>query len=445
MAASDNLMEKLTSLCKRRGFIFPSSEIYGGINGFWDYGPLGAEMKRNVKDAWWKSMVHDRDDVVGIDSSIVMHPRVWEASGHVASFTDPMVDCKQCKSRFRADKLDEYRADKGKAADAKGCPDCGGELTEARKFNLMFKTFVGPVEGDASVAYLRPETCQSIFVNFKQVQTVSRQKVPFGIAQMGKSFRNEVTPRNFIFRSREFEQMEMEFFCNPKDDQRWFEHWVQTRFDWYVGLGIRKEKLRLRPQAPDELAHYAKAAFDVEYEFPFGWQELEGIAHRGSFDLEQHTKFSGKDLSYYDDETKEHFVPVVIEPSAGVDRTLLTLLADAYDEEKLENDEERVVLHLHPRIAPIQVGVFPLSKKLAEPVQALEKQLRKQFRTFYDDSGAIGRRYRRQDEVGTPYCVTFDFESQNDNAVTVRERDSMKQVRVPMAELPAYLGERFNG
>ncbi|MBI4871944.1 MAG: glycine--tRNA ligase [Candidatus Riflebacteria bacterium] len=436
-------MEKLTSLCKRRGFIFPSSEIYGGLNGFWDYGPLGAEMKRNIKDAWWKSMVHDRDDIVGIDSSIVAHPRVWEASGHVESFADPMVDCKRCKARFRADKLDEYRADTGKKTFETGCPACGGELTEARKFNLMFKTFVGPVEDAASVAFLRPETCQSIFVNFKQVQTVSRRKVPFGIAQMGKSFRNEVTPRNFIFRSREFEQMEMEFFCDPKDDQRWFDHWVQERFNWYVGLGIRKEKLRLRQQTPDELAHYAKAAFDVEYEFPFGWQELEGIAHRGSYDLEQHSRCSGKDLSYFDDESKQHFVPVVIEPSAGVDRTLLTMLVDAFDEEKLENEEERVVLHLHPKIAPIQVGVFPLSKKLAEPVAALEKRLRNEFRTFYDDAGAIGRRYRRQDEIGTPYCVTYDFESQNDNAVTVRERDSMKQERIPIEKLAELLREKF--
>ncbi|MBI3891962.1 MAG: glycine--tRNA ligase [Candidatus Wallbacteria bacterium] len=436
-------MEKLVSLCKRRGFIFPSSEIYGGINGFWDYGPLGAELKKNIKEYWWKSMVHDREDVVGIDSSIVMHPRVWEASGHVESFADPMVDCKKCKSRFRADKLDEYRAEKGPKAPATGCPECGGELTEARKFNLMFKTFVGPVEDSASVAFLRPETCQGIFVDFKQVQTVSRKKVPFGIAQMGKSFRNEVTPRNFIFRSREFEQMEMEFFCSPKDDQQWFEHWVQERFNWYVGLGVRKEKLRLRPQTKDELAHYAKAAFDVEYEFPFGWQELEGIAHRGSYDLEQHAKFSGKDLSYFDEESKEHFVPVVIEPSAGVDRTLLTLLADAYDEEQLEEGEERVVLHLSPKIAPVQVGVFPLSKKLAEPVLALSKSLRKEFRAFYDEAGAIGRRYRRQDEIGTPYCVTFDFDSQNDNAVTVRERDSMKQERIPIATLAEYLRRKF--
>ncbi|MBI2943526.1 MAG: glycine--tRNA ligase [Candidatus Wallbacteria bacterium] len=436
-------MEKLTSLCKRRGFIFPSSEIYGGINGFWDYGPLGAEMKRNIKEHWWRSMTQDRDDVVGIDSSIVMHPRVWEASGHVESFADPMVDCKSCKSRFRADKLDEYRAEKGAKAPPTGCPSCGGELTDARKFNLMFKTFVGPVEDSASVAFLRPETCQSIFTNFKQVQTVSRKKVPFGIAQMGKSFRNEVTPRNFIFRSREFEQMEMEFFCSPKDDQRWFEHWVQQRFDWYVGIGVRKEKLRLRAQTADELAHYAKAAFDVEYEFPFGWQELEGIAHRGSYDLEQHAKFSGKDLSYFDEETKEHFLPVVIEPSAGVDRTFLTLLVDAYAEEQLQEGEERVVLRLHPKIAPVQVGVFPLSKKLAEPVLELAKSLRKEFRTFYDEAGAIGRRYRRQDEVGTPFCVTYDFESQNDNAVTVRERDSMKQERIPIATLAEYLRGKF--
>ncbi len=443
MKKSENLMETLTGLCKRRGFIFPSSEVYGGINGFWDYGPLGAELKKTIKEAWWKNMVQDRDDIVGIDSSIVMHPRVWEASGHVDSFTDPMVDCKECKSRYRADKLQEYREELGKKGKAEGCPSCGGELTEARKFNLMFKTFVGPVESEASVAYLRPETCQSIFVNFKQVQTVSRKKVPFGIAQMGKSFRNEVTPRNFIFRSREFEQMEMEFFCQQKDEDQWLDYWKQSRFDWYVEMGVKKEKLRLRQQTPDELAHYAKAAFDVEYEFPFGWQELEGIANRGNYDLQQHSKASGKDLSYFDDEAKEHYMPVVIEPSAGVDRTLLTLLVDAYDEETMENGEERSVLRFHPRVAPVQVGVFPLSKKLAEPARKLAADLRKHFRAFYDDAGAIGRRYRRQDEIGTPYCVTFDFASQEDSCATVRERDSMKQERVSLEGLVEYLRGRF--
>jgi len=430
-------LNELISLCKRRGFIFQSSEIYGGINGFWDFGPLGVEMKRAVKEHWWRTMVLSRDDVVGQDSSIICHPSVWKASGHVDHFTDPMVDCRKCKGRWRADQMDPG-----------DCPSGGQhDLTEAKKFNLMFRTFVGPVEDSASVAYLRPETCQPMFVNFKQIQTVSRLKLPFGIAQVGKAFRNEVNPRNFIFRSREFEQMEMEFFVKPSESKKWFDYWVNERFNWYKGLGVRPEKLRLRAQENDERAHYASAAFDVEYEFPFGWQELEGIAHRGSFDLTQHQTNSGKDLSYFDDATREHFIPEVIEPSAGVDRTLLTLLVDAFDvevikDEESKKEEERFILHFSPTIAPIQVGVFPLSKKLSEPARKLEKGLRGEFRTFYDESGAIGRRYRRQDEVGTPFCVTVDFQTETDGCVTIRDRDTMSQDRVAVDQVSRILKEK---
>jgi glycyl-tRNA synthetase len=433
MANTD--MEKLVSLCKRRGFVFQSSEIYGGINGFWDYGPLGVEMRQNIRRLWWKRTVHDRDDVVGQDASIVCHPRVWEASGHVAHFSDPMVDCKECKKRFRADHVE-----------GKSCPECSGELTEARQFNLMFKTFVGANEEASSVAYLRPETCQPIFANFKLLHTVSRKKVPFGVAQMGKAFRNEITPRNFIFRSREFEQMEMEYFVNPKESQKWFAHWVEARRQWFIDLGINEKKIRLRPHEKDELAHYAQSCSDVEYEFYFGWQELEGIADRSSFDLSQHSKVSGKDLSYFDEETQEKFIPAVIETSVGLDRTFLVLLTDAYDEEEVQDGdrvEKRVVLRLSPHVAPYELAIFPLSKKLSEPALQMEKDLRKDFRTFFDIAGSIGKRYRRVDEIGAPFALTYDFQSGEDEAVTVRDRDSMTQDRIAISQLKDYLRKKI--
>jgi glycyl-tRNA synthetase len=423
---------QLISLCKRRGFIFQDSEIYGGINGFWDYGPLGVELKRNIRELWWMEMVTKRNDVVGMDSSIINHPKTWEASGHVESFTDPMIDCKNCKKRFRAD---EITGDK--------CPECDGELTEAKQFNLMFRTHIGASADSSSEAFLRPETAQAIFTNFKNVLDTSRQKVPFGIAQTGKSFRNEINPRNFTFRSREFEQMEMEFFVHPSEREKWFEYWVESRLDWYAKAGIKKENLKLREHSKEELAHYSARTIDVEYYFPFGWQELEGIADRGDFDLSRHIEHSGKDLSYFDPFTQEKFVPYVIETSAGLDRTLLTVLADAYDEEKLE-EETRTVLHLSPSVAPIQVAVFPLHKKLKENAEKLESDLRKQgLRTFYDDRGAIGRLYRRQDEAGTPFCLTFDFDSLEDNAVTVRNRDTMQQERVNISQLTDHLRNLF--
>jgi glycyl-tRNA synthetase len=428
-------METIVSLCKRRGFIFQSSEIYGGAGGCWDYGPLGVELKRNVKEAWWKAMVHDRDDVVGIDASILMNPQVWVASGHVQQFSDPLVDCKSCKNRFRADQLKENK-----------CPDCGGELTEPRMFNLMFKTFMGPVEDDAAVVYLRPETAQGIFVNFQNVMSTSRRKLPLGIAQVGKSFRNEITTGNFIFRSREFEQMEMEYFVKPGTDDHWFQHWLEQRFNWYVNLGIKKDNLRLRPHEKEELAHYAKGCYDVEYLFPMGWSELEGIANRADYDLTQHAKSSGKDLSVFEEETKERFVPYVIEPSAGVDRSVLAFLLDSYHEEVVEK-EKRVVLRLHPALAPIKVAVLPLSRneKLVPLATEVHAGIRGCFMTQYDDSQSIGRRYRRQDEVGTPYCVTVDFQSLEDKQVTIRDRDSLHQIRIPMDTLTATLTAKLAG
>jgi glycyl-tRNA synthetase len=423
---ADDLMSKLVSLCKRRGFVFPASEIYGGIGSSWDYGPAGVELKRNVKEAWWRSMVYERDDIVGIDSAIIQHPRVWEASGHVENFTDPLVDCRKCKKRFRADHL----------TDLKKCPECGGELTEARRFNLMFKTFLGPVEDSASVAYLRPETAQGIFTNFVNVQQAARKKPPFGIAQIGKSFRNEITPGNFIFRTREFEQMEMEFFVPPADWQRWFDEWRELRRQWYVDLGVNPAKLRMRDHAKDELAHYSNGCTDVEYEFPFGWSELEGIASRTDFDLKRHAEFSGKELQYFDEQTKEHWVPWVIEPAAGCDRAALAFLVDAYREETVEG-ELRVSLALHPRLAPTKVAILPLVKKdgMPERAHAIERALRSRFTTFYDEAGAIGRRYRRMDELGTPFCVTVDGQTKEDGTVTVRQRDSMKQERVAEGQL----------
>jgi glycyl-tRNA synthetase len=428
-------MDKLVSLCKRRGFIFPSSEIYGGMGACYDYGPLGVEVKNNVKKAWWKTVVQQRDDMVGLDASILMHPQTWVASGHVEGFADPLVECKQCKQRWRADHIKDGK-----------CPACGGELTEPRMFNLMFKTFVGPVEDEASVAYLRPETAQGIFVNFQNVLNSTRKKLPFGIAQMGKSFRNEITTGNFIFRMREFEQMEIEYFVRPGTDEQWFKHWVEERFNWYTNLGIKKDNLRLRQHAKDELAHYARDCYDIEYLFPIGWSEIEGIANRTDFDLKQHAKFSGKDLSYFDEETKEHTIPYVIEPSAGVDRSVLAFLADSYDEEK-DKEGLRVILRLHYALAPIKAAVLPLSRneKLLPISREIYNSLRNCWMVQYDDAQSIGRRYRRQDEIGTPFCVTIDFQSLEDKQVTIRERDKMRQIRVPIEVLKPTLEAKLNG
>ncbi len=428
-------MEKLVSLCKRRGFIFQSSEIYGGMNGCWDYGPVGTELKRNIKDLWWESVVQMNDNVVGMDASILMHPRIWEASGHIDNFKDQMIDCKECKKRFRADHIDGDR-----------CPECKGELTEPRAFNLMFKTHVGALEDAASVAYLRPETAQAIFAQFLTVVNCSRQKVPFGIAQIGKSFRNEITPRNFIFRSREFEQMELEFFVEPGTDEEWNKKWVENRMRWYKDIGIRSDRLRIREHEKEELAHYAKSCVDVEYKFPFGWQELEGIANRSDYDLSQHQEFSGKKMVYRDVIANKVFVPYVIETSAGVDRILLTILADAYDEEDIDGDT-RVVLRFSPKVAPVKVAIFPLFKKpaLREVARKIESDIRKLFPVLYDETGSIGKRYRRQDEIGTPFCVTADYESLEDNAVTVRFRDSMRQERVGIDKVREFILDKMDG
>jgi glycyl-tRNA synthetase len=500
-------MDKLVSLCKRRGFIFPSSEIYGGINGFWDYGPLGVELKRNIKDAWWRDNVTLHDDtailpgapssyeMVGLDCSIIMNPTVWEASGHVGGFSDPMVDCRETKERYRADQLYVFRYELGPTAEkqpqflnialAGGTSDDArsglderlsklankgglpikrkelpeptvlsyqqlsvsdrervigpsatqpGTLTEPRQFNLMFETNVGAVVDDSSKAYLRPETAQGIFANFKNVTDTSRVKIPFGIAQVGKSFRNEITPRNFTFRSREFEQMEIEFFCRPDESERWYKYWRDRRFQWYVEHGLKSDKLRLRDHDPDELAFYSKATADIEYSFPFGVSELEGIAHRSSYDLSQHQKFSGKDLSYFDEERKERYLPHVIEPSAGADRATLAFLCEAYTEDEV-GGEARTVLKFHPRLAPIKAAVFPLVKKdgMPEKAEALYRALKRHFPVFYDEKGAIGRRYRRQDEAGTPFCITVDGQTLTDDTVTFRDRDSCRQWRVASA------------
>jgi glycyl-tRNA synthetase len=440
--ASNDLMDKLVSLCKRRGFVFQSSEIYGGVGSVWDYGPLGVELKRNVKDRWWRAMVHARDDIEGLDAGILMHPRVWEASGHVSGFTDPLVDCKQCKQRFRSD--DPRIKGRPGEPDAQ-CPVCGtrGSLTAPRLFNLMFKTYMGPVEEQAAVVYLRPETAQGIYVNYLNVLQGSRQKVPFGIAQIGKAFRNEITPGNFIFRTREFEQMEMQFFVRPGTDEEWFEFWRQERMKWHVGLGVRPNKLRFHVHEPEELAHYAKAAFDIEYEFPFGWQEFEGIHNRTDFDLSRHQQFSGKKLEYFDQERNERYVPYVVETSVGADRIALVVLADAYHEEEV-GGETRVVLRLHPALAPIKVAVLPLVKKdgLPEIADRVYHDLKRRWPAFYDDGGSIGRRYRRQDEAGTPFCVTVDGQTKEDGTVTVRHRDTLAQDRVDAGRLGDWLAER---
>ena len=430
----DVSMETVVELCKRRGIIFPSSEIYGGLRGAWDYGPLGAALKANVKAAWQRSMLQLRPDVVGLDASILMHPRVWEASGHVGGFTDPLVECTSCNQRLRADQLPTN------AKGAQYCPSCGAkDFTEPKAFNLMFRTFVGPTEDTASQVWMRPETAQAMFVDFAHVQLTSRRKVPFGIAQVGKSFRNEITPRNFIFRVREFEQMEMEYFVRPGTDEAWHAYWIAERWRWYTELGIRPENLRIRDHAPDELSHYSKGTVDVEYRFPFAWSELEGIANRGDFDLRQHSEHSGRDLSYFDPELDERYLPYVIEPAAGVDRSTLAFLVDAYRTQTVPTakggTEERTLLALHPALAPTKVAVLPLSRKdtLTPTARRVDALLRERFVTEYDDTGSIGKRYRRQDEVGTPVCVTVDFDTvEDDDAVTIRDRDTMEQVRVPI-------------
>ncbi len=434
-------MDKILSLSKRRGFIFQSSEIYGGLASTWDYGPLGVELKRNVKEAWWRTVVRDRDDMVGLDSAILMHPRVWEASGHVENFSDPLVECRSCHRRFRSDQVESER-----------CPECRGELTEARQFNLMFRTFMGPVEETGQEIYLRPETAQGIFVNFNNVVNATRKKLPFGIGQIGKAFRNEITPGNFTFRTREFEPMEVEFFVKPGTDEEWLHRWVDTRFEWYVSLGIRRGNLRLRRHDPDELAHYAKDTYDIEYRFPWGWGELEGIANRTDFDLRRHNEFSGEVLTYFDEESKEHYFPYVIEPSGGVDRATLAFWLDSYDEEPDPHTGNaparqtvRVVSHLHRKLAPVTVAVLPLSRneRLLPTARRIYDLLRRSFNTQFDDAQSIGRRYRRQDEIGTPYCVTVDFETLDDQQVTVRDRDTMYQVRLPISELTTVLQDKL--
>lgn len=426
-------MQDLVALCKRRGVVFQSSEIYGGINACWDYGPLGIEMKNNVKQLWWRAMV-DRDDVEGLDAAILMHPKVWEASGHVAGFTDPMVDCKKCKQRFREDKIPEENRL------SKKCPDCSGELTEPRMFNLMFKTFMGAVESEANIVYLRPETAQGIYVNFLNVAASSRQKVPFGIAQIGKAFRNEITPGNFIFRTREFEQMEMQFFVKPGEDDEWFDYWKEQRIKWHYANGIRKSKLRFHEHGQGELAHYAKKAFDIEYEFPFGWQELEGIHNRTNFDLSRHQEYSGKKLGYFDEAAKERYLPYIVETSAGCDRTLLVALADAFRQE-----DDRTFLAVHPNLAAYKVAIFPLMKKpeLMEAAERIHKDVSKRYRTVFDETGSIGKRYYRQDEIGTPFGVTIDFDTLEKHSVTVRNRDTKVQDRIETARLLEYLTDQI--
>jgi glycyl-tRNA synthetase len=449
MATDVVTMDKIVSLCKRRGFVFQSSEIYGGIGSSYDYGHYGVLLKNNVKNQWWRAMLQERDDVVALDSAIIQHPRTWEASGHLAGFTDPLVDCRTCKLRFRADHLDVSACGRKPSRHPGETDEC--DLTEARDFNLMFETTVGAVKEEGSTVYLRPETAQGIFLNFKNYLQFSRKKPPFGIAQIGKSFRNEITPGNFIFRTREFEQMEMEFFVPPAEAEHWHEHWLAQRHDWYLKLGIRADHLRLRPHETDELAHYASATSDVEYLFPIGWQELEGIANRGDFDLKQHAEFSGQKLEYVDTVSGERYLPYVIEPAAGADRATLAFLVDAYDEDEIEGGTAtegggpRTVLRLHPQLAPVKVAVLPLVRKDGQPELATEiyTALRERMQTEYDSGGAIGRRYRRQDEIGTPWAVTVDHQSLEDRTVTLRDRDSLTQDRIAIAELPAELERRL--
>ncbi|MGD2278712.1 MAG: glycine--tRNA ligase [Candidatus Omnitrophota bacterium] len=427
-------LKDIANLCKRRGYIFQDSEIYGGIGSVWDYGPLGVELKNSVKDLWWKRMVYERSDVEGLDAAILMNPEVWKASGHVSSFADMLVDCKDCKKRFRIDKLKE-----------KKCPECGGEITEPKSFNLMFKTQVGSVEGSQQDVYLRPETAQGIFVNFENILNASRRKLPFGVAQIGKAFRNEITTGNFTFRSREFEQMELEFFVKPGEDEKWYEYWLEERLNWYYSLGIRKENLKLRQHEKEELAHYAKKCHDIEYLFPMGWSELEGVANRTDFDLKQHSRISGRDLSYFDDATNKRYTPYVIEPSGGIDRTVLAVLADAYRTETVR-ERKRVFLSLDRRLAPIKVAILPLLKNRPEIVEMAHRifdDIKGKYRVVYDDTAAIGRLYRRQDEIGTPLCLTVDVESLSDGKVTVRDRDTMDQDRVGASKLKKHLEERL--
>jgi glycyl-tRNA synthetase len=433
-------LDEIVALCKRRGFIFQASEIYGGFANTYDYGHYGVLLKNNVKDEWWRTMLQQRDDIVAIDSAIIQHPRVWEASGHLEGFTDPLVQCLgECKRRWREDDLREQQPE----GELK-CPACGGDLSEPRRFNLMFETFMGPVQDDAAKAYLRPETAQGIFINFKNVLQFARRKPPFGIAQIGKSFRNEITPGNFVFRTREFEQMEMEFFVPPGDAPEWHRHWIDERMRWYTELGIRPDRLRLREHGPEELSHYSSATSDVEYVFPIGWSELEGIANRGDFDLTQHAKFSGEKLEYFDQEAGEAYVPHVVEPAAGVDRSLLAFMVDAYDVEEVEG-RKRTVLRLHPRLAPVKVAILPLVSKAGMPEKAREihEQLRDRLPTEYDEGGSIGRRYRRQDEIGTPWGITVDGQTMEDDTVTLRDRDSLEQIRVPIDGLGDELAGRL--
>ena len=444
MPDSSITMEKIVSLAKRRGFVFQSSEIYGGQAGAWDYGPMGVELKNRIAQFWWKEMTQLHDDIAGLDAAILMHPRVWEASGHVENFTDPLVDCKKCKLRFRADQIPEENLA------TKKCPECGGELTDTRKFNLMFKTNIGPVDDGSGLIYLRPETAQGIYVNYKNVSQSNRMKIPFGIAQIGKAFRNEIVTKNFIFRTCEFEQMEMQYFVKPGDDEKYFDYWRAQRWAYYEKLGVRMEKLRWHQHGPGELAHYAKDAYDIEYEFPMGFKELEGVHNRTNFDLSRHQEYSGKDMQYIDqDNGNERYIPFIIETSAGLTRQLLMVLCDAYEDQKVadkgSDDDWRTVLHFHPNLAPVTVAVLPLMKKdgLADLAQDIRAELKQDYATDYDQAGAIGRRYRRQDEIGTPYCVTIDYQSKEDGTVTVRDRDTMTQERIARAELSAYIKSRI--
>ena len=459
----EKTMDKISALAKNRGFIYPGSEIYGGLANTWDYGNLGVELKNNVKKAWWQKFVQESPFNVGVDCAILMNPQTWVASGHLGGFSDPLMDCKSCKERFRADNLIEDYMKEHNIVPEKGvdgwsqeemkqyiddnnicCPSCGKhDFTDIRQFNLMFKTFQGVTEDAKNTVYLRPETAQGIFVNFKNVQRTSRKKVPFGIAQIGKSFRNEITPGNFTFRTREFEQMELEFFCKPDTDLEWFAYWKEFCINWLKSLGIKDEEMRARDHEPEELSFYSKATTDLEFLFPFGWGELWGIADRTDYDLTQHQNTSSQDLTYFDDELKERYIPYVIEPSLGADRVTLAFLCAAYDEEELGEGDVRTVLHFHPAIAPVKIGVLPLSKKLNEGAEKMYTKLCKYYNCEFDDRGAIGKRYRRQDEIGTPFCITYDFDSEEDHAVTVRDRDSMAQVRVPIAELKAYFEDKF--
>ena len=455
-------MEKLVNLCKNRGYIYPGSEIYGGLANTWDYGPLGSELENNIKAAWRKKFIQESKYNVGLDAAILMNPQTWVASGHVGGFSDPLIDCKECKTRHRADKMiEEWAHEQGKDMIADGmsdeqlvnfikdnnipCPKCGKtNFTDIRKFNLMFKTFQGVTEDNTATIYLRPETAQGIFVNYKNVMRTTRRKLPMGIAQIGKAFRNEITPGNFIFRTREFEQMELEFFCKPGTDLEWHKYWKDYCKNWLLNLGIKEENIRLRDHSKEELSHYSAATTDIEFAFPFGWGELWGIADRTNFDLSQHMKFSGEDMTYTETDTNEKYVPYCIEPSLGVGRVALAFLCNAYDEEKISDDDTRVVLHLHPYIAPIKIAVLPLSKKLSEDARKVEEMLSKNYFVDFDETGSIGKRYRRQDEIGTPYCITYDFDSENDNCVTIRDRDTMEQVRVKIDELENWFSDKFN-